>query len=103
VPTTWDDTRVINGEVGNFITVARRSGQDWYVGSMAGTAARTLDIPLSFLGPGPYQAEIWADAYESADYPDRLMKQSRTVTATDTLTAHLAPAGGYIVHLAPAR
>jgi alpha-glucosidase len=103
VPTTWDDTKVINGEVGSFITVARRSGQDWYVGSMAGTAARKLDIPLSFLGPGQYQAEIWADAYEAADYPDRLMKQSRTVTASDTLAATLAPAGGYIVRLTPVR
>ena len=103
VPTTWDDTRVINGEVGSFITVARRSGKEWYVGSMAGTNARTLQIPLNFLGPGNYEAEIWADAYEAADYPDRLMKQTRTVTASDTLTANLAPAGGYIVRLTPVR
>ncbi len=101
VPTTWDDTRVINGDVGNFITVARRSGKEWYIGSMAGTDARTLEIPLNFLGAGKYQAEIWADAYEAADYPDRLMKQTRTVTAADTLTANLAPAGGYIVRLRP--
>lgn len=103
VPTTWDDTRVINGEVGNFITVARRSGNEWYVGSMVGAQARTLEIPLSFLGQGKYEAEIWADAYEAADYPDRLMKQTCTVTASDTLTAHLAPAGGYIVRLKPVR
>lgn len=103
VPTTWDDTRVINGEVGKFITVARRSGSDWYVGSMAGTEARTLQIPLSFLGAGKYEAEIWADAYEAADYPDRLMKQARTVTTSDTLTANLAPAGGYLVRLTPVR
>ncbi len=103
VPTTWDDTRVINGEVGDFITVARRSGKDWYVGSMAGKEARKLEIPLNFLGQGKYRAEIWADAYEAADYPDRLMKQTRTVTASDTLTANLAAAGGYIVKLTPIR
>jgi alpha-glucosidase len=101
VPTTWDDTRVLNGEVGEFITVARRSGKEWYVASMTGAAARTLQIPLTFLGPGRYQAEIWADAYEAADYPDRVMKQTRTVTAADTLTANLAPGGGYIVRLRP--
>jgi alpha-glucosidase len=101
VPTTWDDTKVINGDVGSFITVARRSGKEWYLGSMAGADARTMDIPLDFLGKGKYEAEIWADAYEAADYPDRLMKQTRTVTASDTLTANLAAAGGYIARLRP--
>jgi len=103
VPTSWDDTKVIHGEVGKVITVARRSGKEWYVGSMAGADARTLEIPLRFLGPGKYRAEIWADAYEAADYPDRLMKQTRTVTAGDTLTAHLAAAGGHIARLKPVR
>lgn len=103
VPTTWDDTKVIHGEVGKVITVARRSGEEWYIGSMAGTDARSLQIPLNFLGAGQYQAEIWADAYEAADFPDRLMKQTRTVTAADTLTANLAAAGGYVVRLKPVR
>jgi alpha-glucosidase len=101
VPTTWDDTRVINGEVGKYITVARRSGKDWYLGSMSGTDARTLQIPLSFLGKGTYQAEIWKDASQSADYPDRLTKQNQRVTAGDTLEASLAPAGGYVVRFSP--
>ena len=101
VPTTWDDTRVLNGEVGEFITVARRHGKEWYVASMTGAEARTVAIPLTFLGAGRYQAEIWADAYEAADYPDRLMRQSRIVTASETLTPNLAAAGGYIVQLRP--
>jgi alpha-glucosidase len=101
VPTTWDDTKVIHGEVGNVITVARRSGKEWYIGSMTGAEGRTLEIPLGVLGPGKYQAEIWADAYDAADYPDRLLKQSRVVTASDTLTANLAPGGGHVVRLKP--
>ena len=103
VPTTWDDTKVIHGEVGKFITIARRSGEEWYIGSMTGSDARTLEIPLTFLGAGQYEAEIWADAYEAADYPDRLMKQRRTVTASNTLKANLAEGGGYVVRLKPAR
>jgi alpha-glucosidase len=101
VPTTWDDTKVIHGDVGKYITVVRRSGEEWFVGSMTGTDARTLEIPLSFLGQGKYRAEIWADAYEAADFPDRLMKRQRIVTATDTLKATLAPAGGYVAWLRP--
>lgn len=103
VPTTWDDTRSIHGEVGDYITVARRSGDTWFVGSMTDENARTLEIPLDFLGPGDYQAEIWADAYEAADYPDRLMKSTRTVTVGDTITAVLAPGGGQVLRIAPLR
>jgi alpha-glucosidase len=103
VPTTWDDTRCIHGEVGDFITVARRAADTWFVGSMTDENRRTLEIPLDFLGPGDYQAQIWADAYEAADYPDRLMKSTRTVTADDTLTAVLAPGGGHVMQIAPLR
>ena len=103
VPTTWDDTKVIHGHPGNFITVARRSGDDWYVGSMTDWTARTQEIPLGFLGEGRYRAEIWADAYEAADFPDRLMKQEQVVTAQDTLSAKMAPGGGHVVRLTPVR
>ena len=94
---------MIHGEVGELITIARRSGKEWYLGSMSGEKARKIEIPLTFLGPGKFEAEIWADAYEAADYPDRLMKQTRIVTAADTLTANLAEAGGYIARLKPVR
>lgn len=103
VPTTWDDTRVINGDPGDFITMARRSGDDWFIGSMSDEEARTVQIPLDFLGEGRYQAEIWADAYDAADFPDRLMKQERIVTAKDTLSAVMAPGGGYIARLTTVR
>ena len=101
VPTTWDDTRVIHGQVGDFITVARRAGNDWYVGSMTDWDPRTLGIPLDFLDSGKYEAEIWADAYEADEYPDRLMKETKTVTRNDSLTARMAPGGGHVVHLKP--
>ena len=49
VPTTWDDTKAINGRIGDHVTVARRSGQDWFVGSLTDEQDRTLSIPLRFL------------------------------------------------------
>jgi alpha-glucosidase len=64
---------------------------------------RTLEIPLDFLGEETYRAEIWADAYEAADFPDRLMKRFTTVASSDTLSARLAPGGGHIVRLTPLR
>lgn len=101
VPTTWDDTRVLQGYPGDFITVARKSGDAWYVASMSDERARNLELDLSFLGNGTYRAEIWADAYEAAEFPDRLMKQERQVTASDRLPVSMAPAGGHIVRLTP--
>jgi len=103
VPTTWDQTKVINGQVGDFITVARRRGDTWYVGSMTDWDARTLEIPLGFLGSGQYEAQVWRDAYDANEYPDRLLKETRTVTAKDTLTAKMASAGGHVMVLRPAK
>lgn len=101
VPTTWDDTKVIHGEVGDYITITRRHGDDWYVASMTDSTGRSLDIPLSFLGTGTYRAEIWADAYEADEYPDRLMKSEQEVSSADKLTARMAPGGGHIIRLVP--
>ncbi len=103
VPTTWDDTKVIHGEVGDLITVARRSGDTWFVGSMTDTTARTLEIPLSFLGKGKYDAEIWMGADEADDYPDRLTKEKITVRSKDVLKAKMVAEGGHVVVLKPVK
>ena len=101
VPTTWDDTRALHGEPGDYVAIARRSGEAWFVGGMSDEEARTLELPLDFLGDGRYRAEIWADAPETADDPRALRRHERTVTAADTLTAAMAPGGGYAARLTP--
>ncbi len=101
VPTTWDDTGVLHGDPGNYITVARRSGDEWFVASMTDESARTLDIPLDFLREGEYEAEIWKDAYGASEFPDRLWKERRVISAGETIEAVMAPGGGHIIHLRP--
>jgi alpha-glucosidase len=103
VPTTWDQTEVLNAQVGDFITVARRSGPDWYVGSMTDWTARELKIPLGFLGNSRYEATIWADGDDADENPASLTKTTRTVTKTDQLKATMAPGGGQVIHLRPIR
>ena len=62
VPTVWDDTKVIHGEVGQYITIARRSGNEWFVGTMTNNDARKLKIPLDFLQEGKkYTAKVFFD------------------------------------------
>jgi alpha-glucosidase len=103
VPTFWDETRVLNAAVGEFITVARRRGKAWYVGTMAAGGARELSISLKFLGPGKYTAEVWADDRDALDQPSKLVFRQSEVTSADTIKAALAPSGGHILRLTPAR
>ncbi len=95
--TTWDETKVLNGEPGEYITIARRNGENWYLGSMTNWSARELDIPLTFLGSGKYAAEIYADADDAGKYPKNVSIRKREVDSSMHLHATLAPGGGYAV------
>lgn len=101
MPVWWDETRVLNGEVGKYLTIARRHGKEWYVGTMGDATARELSIPLSFLGKGRFTAEIYADDVAHPENLAKLQTGSQTVSATDNIAAKLAPAGGHLVHLKP--
>ena len=100
VPTTWDESRVVDGLPGAYIIMARRSGDTWYVGAMT-DESRVLNISLDFLGRGEYTARIYQDAPDSVDYPDRIEEKVQDVTVTDTLVASLAPGGGYVMRIVP--
>jgi len=56
VPADWDETRFIAGDTGEYVVLARRKGSDWYVGAMTNETARTIDVPLSFLGATKFTA-----------------------------------------------
>ena len=97
VPTTWDETRVLLAEVGNYITVARKSGTTWYLGSMTGADGRSLTIPMNFLGEGSYVAQIWKDNTDAGAKATDVIVQTRTVTRADLIPAKLAPGGGQVM------
>jgi alpha-glucosidase len=103
VPATWDETRVVHGEPGEYVTIARRRGDAWFLGSMTNWTARDVEIPLSFLGSGRYLAEIYADAPDADRSPKKIVIESRRVDRTQPLRARLAPGGGYAVRLRPIR
>jgi alpha-glucosidase len=99
VPTTWDKTRVLNASVGDYITTARKSGNEWYIGSMTDENGRTLTIPLDFLGEGSFEATIWKDAADADAHPTRLDKEVISVDQDTVLEAVMAPGGGHVVHI----
>ena len=64
-----DETRVLNGVPPKYITIARRCGNEWFIGSITNWDARELDVPLNFFGNGTYNAEIYADGPNAATQP----------------------------------
>jgi alpha-glucosidase len=102
LPTVWDETRVVQGEIGETITVARRKGAEWYVGSATNEWARELSIPLSFLEPGAsYLADVYGDAPDGETSRTGVAIERRTVNAETVVVARLAPSGGHAMRLVP--
>jgi len=94
VPTVWDDTKIIDGEIGQFITVARRSGEEWFVGSITNNNEREIKIPFAFLEPGKkYKATVYYDD-PSSPVRTRVSIKMVTVDASSVLDFHLLPSGG---------
>ncbi|MDB6030214.1 MAG: glycoside hydrolase, partial [Verrucomicrobiales bacterium] len=98
VPTWWDETRVLVGEIGELLVTARRKGNTWYIGGLSAKAERNLELPLSFLGKGRYTAQIWKDTIESSD-PNRLDQETLAVSGRDKLRLRVAPDGGFVARL----
>ena len=106
VPTTWDDTKAINGRIGDYVTVARRSGQDWFVGSLTDEEDRTLAIPLRFLDSRTlYVATVYGDAptTDLETNPNEVQITRFIVSSRDRLIARMTGGSGQAVHLRPAR
>ena len=100
VPSTWDETRVLTGsEIGELVLFARRTGDTWFLAVMNGPAARTIEVPLSFLAAGGYQATLIRD-----EAPDgsTVRVESRMHTPTDSIVLELQAGGGFLGRFAPA-
>lgn len=102
VPTDWEDTKVLNGEIGEYITTARkdRNSTDWYMGSLTNEKARTLSVTLAFLDANAtYEAQIYADApgTDETHNPGEVTITKKNVTAKDKLTLNLPVSGGYAI------
>ena len=108
VAVDWETTRVLNAELGDFVTIARRErGSDtWFLGSLTDENGRVLDVPLSFLDPRRrYRAEIYRDGDDAhwRDKPFAFVRETREVTVADTLRLRLAAGGGQAIRFVPLR
>lgn len=103
VPTNFEKTIPLAGEVGEYFVVARkdRDSENWYIGGVTDEMGRRINIRLDFLSEGTYEAKIYADS-DDAHFRDNqfgIIKQSRRVNNTQSLDIYMAPGGGFAIEL----
>lgn len=96
VPVQWDDTKVLDASVGEYILTARRNGDAWYVGAITNWTPRDLSIDFSFLPAGRYNIEIWQDGINADRNAQDYKKVSQQIDNNTKLDIHLAPGGGWV-------
>lgn len=96
VPSVWDDTKALAGKVGDYVMLARRSGETWYVGAMTDWDARTLDLDFSFLPPGSYKMTVWKDGVNADKHAADFKKEQLEITSTSQMEVKMAPGGGWV-------
>lgn len=99
IPTIWDETIALNGEIAKYVTIARRSGNTWYLGSMTNWDARTLELDLSFLGEGNYKAVIYRDGANAHRSAQDFKQETINIAADRKLEIKMAPGGGFAMKI----
>jgi alpha-glucosidase len=110
VPTAWDQTRVLNAEPDQYIVVARKKNNVWWIGGITGNVPRTLQIPLLFLGRGMWRADIYQDDLQLPFNPNGILIKSININLRDVkvingsenpdvLIIPLAAGGGFAIRM----
>jgi len=95
MPTVWDNTKILDAKVGDYILTARQKDNNWYLGAMTDWTARTLDIDFSFLGDGIYEIEIMQDGINAEVSCNDYKRVVQKVTKADKLSIKMAKGGGW--------
>jgi alpha-glucosidase len=99
IPTTWDETRVIEAAVSDYIVIARRKGEDWFLAAMTDDSAREFNIELDFLSEGAYDMEVFKDGVNARNYAEDYKREIKKVKRNDTLGLSLVGGGGWIAQI----
>ena len=99
IPTTWDETRILQGKVGEYIVTARKKGDDWYIAALNNSVPRDIKLQLDFLNDGNYKTTICKDGLNAHNYGADYELIENTFQKKEPVTIHLAPGGGFIIRL----
>ncbi|MBQ2192948.1 MAG: glycoside hydrolase family 97 catalytic domain-containing protein [Prevotella sp.] len=95
IPTVFDEIKVIDGRIGEYIVLAKRKGSTWYLAAMTDWTPRDMEIPLNMLSAGTHNAEIFADGINADRDATDYCKLQQQVGKNDVIKIHLAPGGGW--------
>ncbi|SBW07016.1 Retaining alpha-galactosidase [uncultured Dysgonomonas sp.] len=99
IPTVWDQTIALDGEIGKYISIARKKNDIWYVGAMTNWDARTIELDLSFLGDGNYQVEIYKDGVNADKAARDYVKEVIAIGGNKKLMLNMSPGGGFAMKI----
>ena len=99
VPTEWDETKVLDARIAEYVVVARRNGRDWYVGAMTDWTARNLEIDLSFLPEGNFTMDAYQDGVNADRQASDYKKTTIQVNRTTKVKLPLASGGGWAARI----
>jgi alpha-glucosidase len=99
IPSTWDETKALDGKISEYTLVARRTGNDWYVGAMTDWTARELEVDFKFLPEGKFWLDAYADGVNADRRASDYTKTKIQVDRTTKLKIKLAPGGGWAGHV----
>jgi alpha-glucosidase len=95
IPSVWDETRVLEGKIGDYIVLARRKGKDWYVGAMTDWTERSFDLDLSFLSEGAFEMSVIKDGVNADKYAEDYQLSQQNVDRQSKVKIEMAPGGGW--------
>lgn len=101
VPTVWDETRVLDGKIGDYVVVARRSGREWYVGAMTDWTARELEVDFSFLPAGAFRLDAYQDGVNADRFAGDYRRIAGRADRSTRMKIKLAEGGGWAARLRP--
>jgi alpha-glucosidase len=101
VPTVWDETRVVDAGVSDYILLARKSGTRWYAAALTDWQPRELDLNLNFLDSGTYRITIYSDGVNAARYASDYRVERSSVSPDDTIKIRMAGGGGWVAVIRP--
>jgi alpha-glucosidase len=99
IPTTWDETRVLEAAVSDYVVIARRKGDDWFLAAMTDDTSRSFELTLDFLNDESYEIESFSDGMNADNYAEDYKREKKEVGRNDTLILNLVGGGGWVAQI----
>jgi alpha-glucosidase len=99
IPTVWDETRILEAQLGKYILEARRNGNEWYIAAINNWEAIGFSVSLDFLKDGEFKVETASDGINADRNPQDFLLEKSKVTRNDTLIIRLAKGGGFVARI----